>query len=122
MKQIKFESRFKDAILDFTKVQTVRDERKADVGDIVEFVCDGEVFETAKITAVKEVEFGEIDMKLDGRTLMSVLHSRDQAEPTDSEFAEASGFHSFMDMLHYYEDRYEAKPFKGFVHEFTLEY
>lgn len=42
-------------------------------------------------------------MTLGGRQLYATLHSRDQFDPTDSEFAEQCGFESFMDMRCWYD-------------------
>ena len=56
MKQIKFDARFKEAILNKRKVATIRNDKKVEIGEIFEVVVDGEVVGNAVCNAVIKLE------------------------------------------------------------------
>ncbi|WP_425072561.1 hypothetical protein [Sagittula sp. S175] len=69
----------------------------------------------ARVTRIATVKIDQTGMKLDGERLFACLHSRDQLDPTDNEFAEADGFESFADMRDWIEETHGPLPFEGVV-------
>ncbi len=80
----------------------------------------------ARVRDISTVEIHTTYMVLDGQTLPNAIYSRDQLEPTDTEFAEACGFDGYMEMSDAIEKMYglptgiNGAPFVGIVIKWDL--
>lgn len=94
-------------------------------GQIVILRAGGSDIEV-RVTGTFVAVIDETSMTLNGRPLYGTLHSRDQFEPTDNEFAEQMGFPGgFMDMRWWIDKAYDLSWSKGNrvvqMHGFTFE-
>jgi hypothetical protein len=64
MKQIKFDARFKDAILSKTMVATIRNDKKVDVGEVFEIVIDNNVVGKAECICLYKFHYKKITESL----------------------------------------------------------
>ena len=123
MPALNFKQQFADAVANGEKRQTVRAHRMdgrphCRPGDTIKLYTgmrtkQCRLLGEARVTRVDQIKINPTNMELNGRLLMSVLHSRD-AYLTDNEFAEADGFDSFMDMAAWF-DEVHGLPFEGVV-------
>lgn len=122
MPALNFQKQFADAVEDGDKRQTVRAIRKdgrahCKVGDTLKLYTgmrtkSCRLLGAAKVTRIRPIKINSTSMEIDGQKLPSAIHSRDQLEQTDNEFAEADGFKSFMDMAEWFDDTH-GLPFEG---------
>lgn len=112
--RINFDKRFKEDIEDERKVSTIRRDRKCERGDKIEMYCDGELFHTSICKFVRPVEIRDTDMSLDGRKVYAGTAYRDEIGDRDNDIAKLEGFDGFMEMAHWFRDKYGDLPFTGF--------
>ncbi len=124
MPALNFKKQFADDVELGLKRQTIRAPRKdgrlhCKVGDTLKLYTgmrtnQCRLLGEATVTRTAQVGIEPTEMFLNGEILHAILHSRDQSDPTDNEFAEADGFDSFMDMASWFDDIH-GLPFEGTV-------
>lgn len=124
MPALNFQKQFAKSVEIGEKRQTIRAPRKdgrahANVGDTIKLYTgmrtkQCRLLAEAKVTRTAKVRIEATAMFLNGHRLPSIIYARDQAEPTDNEFAEADGFEDFMEMADWF-GKVHGLPFEGTV-------
>lgn len=124
MVAINFSAELARAVEDDDKRQTIRKTARCKPGDTLHLYTgmrtkSCRLLGEARCTMVRRVEIRATEMFLDGHRLFPWLGSRDQLDPTDTEFAEADGFPGFMEMAAWFDRKY-GLPFEGVVIQWEL--
>jgi len=123
MPALNFKAQFAEDVEYGHKRQTVRAIRKdgrphCKVGDTLKLYTgmrtkECRLLATATVTLIATIRIDPTSMKLNGKHVLSTLHSRD-CDQTDNEFAQADGFDNFMDMADWFQ-QVHGLPFEGVV-------
>lgn len=106
-----FEERFAPLIESGQKTQTIRQKKRANVGDTLQFYTGQRTAKCRKIGEAICTAASYCAIRKDGVTLGNTSKF-----PSDlDEFARADGFQSFSEMLDWFHNRYGEREFVGCV-------
>ena len=125
MVAINFQPRFADDVAFGVKRQTIRRKARCQPGDLLQLYTGQRTASCRKLadamcTRVRPIRICFEEMFIDGERLLAGNAERGEWADRDNDFAKRDGFSGFMEMVDWFQEKYGALPFDGFLIEWRL--